>query len=670
MKNQTLPAWRRPRILFVAVALLLTLLALCIRLYQIDSVPAGLFYDEAVEGLDAYALSGLPFWRWPIFFTAINGREPLYVYLVHAAQTIWGPTIVAVRVVSATAGALMTPALIWLAWELAPFLNVRNRHRFALWAGASSLALLWPQMISRLGQRISLFGLFEVLVFAALWHAISRSAKHAKTQAPPNSYLRLISWLLVGVLAGLAFYTYLAVRILPFVLLPPAAVWWLRRQGARVPRWGIVIAVGAALLTAAPLLLHFARHPDHLNLRTGQISVLDQGWPTLWANVKAVLGMAFVGGDINFRLNLPERSVFDPVTLLLFAMGLWIAARRLWRPAQLFLLAGLGIMLLPTLLSEQAPNYGRAFGAFPFAVILIALGLEWGLERVNQRFPAAELWPTAAGVLLLTASVVLTLRIYFVDWANHPDAFAAWNTGYTAIAEDIRSSDQHGGAEVVYAGPGVADKPTVAYLLADLDPAQSPRGFDGDLCLRVDTDQAASYYVLPQRTPRGAALLKDYLPDSRAQATITDGEGNIWAERIDQPTGGAVVFDEMTAQTILLGDGIALRGYWVDEGRLTPGATFYTRLFWDVAQAPSENYTAFVQLLNRTADGVWQRIAGADRPPGNGSCPTGSWVVGEVVIDELQFTVPGNLPAGDLYLAVGFYNADGVRLHVPGNGDD
>ncbi len=522
---------RRSSVLFWVAVGALTLSALCIRLYRLDSVPPGLFFDEAYEGLDAYALNGLSFWRWPLFYTAINGREPLFVYLVHAAQSIWGPTILSVRVVSATAGALITPALIWLAWEISSWLGVENRRRFALWAGMASLSLLWPQTISRLGQRISLFGLLEVLAFAAVWRGLQTvdNRRSPLDAAPP-----LLPWLLAGVLAGLSFYTYLAVRLLPLVLIPLAVVLLLRHRGELWSRrWGLGLAAIAALVTAAPLLFHFLQFPQHFNMRTGQVGVLAQGWPALWANVQAVLGMAFVRGDFNFRLNYPNRPLLDALTLLPFLIGLGLALWRVWRPrswrpAQIFLLAGLGVMLLPTLLSEEAPNFGRSFGAFPFVALLIALGLERTATLLTQRFPAARSWGTAAGWLLLIASTMLTVRVYFVDWANHPDSFAAWDTGYTAIAQQIRKTDS---IPVIYAGPGVAENPSVEYLLSDLDPARYPRRFDGNLCLRVDTTQPAHYYVLPALTPRGAVLA------AKLFARQSSRPGCDWDER--RPLGRA-----------------------------------------------------------------------------------------------------------------------------------
>lgn len=679
-----LPARRSYRnILFWATLGLLVAAAFVLRLSQIHSLPAGLFYDEAYEGLDAYSLLGRPLGEWPLFFTAINGREPLFVYLVHAAQTIWGSTLLSVRIVSATAGALLTPTLIWLAWELSPWLDATDRRRFALWAGMASLALLWAQTISRLGQRISLFGLLEVLAFAALWRAWGKpladdaqssisnfQSPISSPQSPVSSLQSLPWWLLAGFFAGVSFYTYLAVRLLPFVLAPVAVALLVRqRQDLWARRWGILAALGAALVTASPLLIHFAQHPDYFNMRTGQVDILAQGVPALWANVKAVLGMAFVHGDFNLRLNFPDRPVFDLFTVLPFLVGVMVTLRRIGRPAYRFLLSGLGIMLLPTLLSEEAPNFGRSFGAFPFVVLLMALGLDQLATWLSGPRPALHSLWTATGWGLLLAATVLTVRVYFVDWANHPNSFAAWDTGYTALAQAILHSADD--MERIYAGPGVAENPTVEYLLADLDRSLYPQRFDGNLCLRVAPDLATYTYVLPQLSPRAVMLLGSYLPQSRSTVAVNDGTGEAWAIRLAQPDNGEITFQEMIGYPVALGEGIEMLGYWLSQEELRAGEPLYVRLFWRSAGSIAQSYTAFVQLLQHTGDDQWLNLAGADRPPGAGSCPTDEWLAGEIVIDELQLTVPATLPDGDLSLAVGFYHPEsGQRLSVPGSEGD
>ena len=58
--------------------------ATVLRLWAIDRLPPGLYFDEAADGLDATrVLAGVR----PIFFTGNYGREPLSIYA--QAVAIW-----------------------------------------------------------------------------------------------------------------------------------------------------------------------------------------------------------------------------------------------------------------------------------------------------------------------------------------------------------------------------------------------------------------------------------------------------------------------------------------------------------------------------------------------------------------------------------------------------
>jgi 4-amino-4-deoxy-L-arabinose transferase-like glycosyltransferase len=679
----------------------LTVFALVMRLWQLETTPPGLFYDEAFNGMNALAISQTPVWEWPIFFTGNFGREPLLLWLMGIVHALFGQSIWAIRLIPALAGALLTPSLAWLAWEVAPFLGVRHRRAFALWSGAAILALLWSQIFSRYGLRLSLFVLLQTLMWASLWRAwgegegkrqkakgkihatsdqlsvISHQSSVPSAQSPitniqyPISNIHSpFSWLLAGIFAGLSFYTYLPARLLPLVMLPMAgiAIWQHRPQVMARGR-GILLGALAALIVAAPLGIYFVQNPLSFTTRVGQVSVLGREEGGILDNVEPVVGMFAWTGDHNPRSNIPFRPALDPLLVPFFAIGLGMALWRFWRLAQIWLLAGLAIMLLPTLLSEFAPNYQRAIGALPFIVILITLGMEGAVRLGCRMFESGRPLYLALGSALILASIALTWRAYFVTWAGLPDLFPAWDVGFTRLAEQIVEEDQ---GVRVYVSPRGSEHPTVAYLLAQNPETPIPQGFDGRICMRVVTDAPARYYFLSNEDARSKALIDSYYPDAAARPVIWDTHGAPWAEKLDQPAGGAVTFPEMIAYPAQLSDGIDLLGYWIyPEDGPRAGERLYTRFYWRVSAPPGLDYTAFAHLIYVDENGTTTQLAGADRPPGEGSCPTSDWLPGEVVIDELQFELPTPLPDSDLFLAVGFYNPEsGQRLSVPGSGED
>ena len=102
---------------------LIVAVAAFFRLWQIDSIPPGLFGDEATDGLDALdVLAG----RGAIFFPANFGREGLHMWLVAGMFRLMGVTPLAIRLPSALAGIATALATYWLGRELLTLLATRD----------------------------------------------------------------------------------------------------------------------------------------------------------------------------------------------------------------------------------------------------------------------------------------------------------------------------------------------------------------------------------------------------------------------------------------------------------------------------------------------------------------------------------------------------------------
>jgi len=103
-----------------ALLVLALIVAFILRFYRLGEFPPGLYRDEAINGLDALkVLQG----EHAFFFTANNGREPLYIYLTAGAISLFGQTAFAVRLAAAVIGALTTlPVFLlgksWFGWRV------------------------------------------------------------------------------------------------------------------------------------------------------------------------------------------------------------------------------------------------------------------------------------------------------------------------------------------------------------------------------------------------------------------------------------------------------------------------------------------------------------------------------------------------------------------------
>ncbi|MEW5959471.1 MAG: hypothetical protein AB1801_17240, partial [Chloroflexota bacterium] len=111
-----------------------------------------------------------------------------------------------------------------------------------------------------------------------------------------------------------------------------------------------------------------------------------------------------------------------------------------------------------------------------------------------------------------------------------------------------------------------------------------------------------------------------------------------------------------------LGGRIELLGYSYTP--LQPGASaLKIQLHWQSRRRLAQNYTMFVQLLDRQG----QRVTGWDSQPLNGQYPTSAWQPGEVVVDDIELPIPAGLAPGDYRLVTGMYDLDtGQRLPATG----
>ena len=83
-----------------------------LRFYQLQSIPFGLFFDEATNGLDAARV--IQQRAYPIYFEANYGRGALFIYLLALSFKLIGVSGLAMRLVTAALGVLTILAFYFL----------------------------------------------------------------------------------------------------------------------------------------------------------------------------------------------------------------------------------------------------------------------------------------------------------------------------------------------------------------------------------------------------------------------------------------------------------------------------------------------------------------------------------------------------------------------------
>ena len=430
-----------------ALLLAVLLVAAFMRLYRLSQFPAGVFSDEAVNGLDALRVLQQ---RWyPAYFPDNFGRAPLYEYLLAASFALGGANELTLRLPTVFAG-ILSVALIYRLARLwfEPALAIIP----ALLLATST----WHATFSRIAFDAILDPLFLILSLLLLLQAL-RSGR-------PSLYL------LSGLSLGLGLLTYTAFRLAPLLILGTIALFLAyRRLSLASAAQGTAVLLLACFIAASPLVNYASANPSTFWQRTKTASVLRgrslrAAAPDILSNAVKHLGMFNFKGDSNGRHNLPGRPMLHPLVAALFALGL-VACLSFWRtPEALLLLAWLGLGLAAGVFSIafEAPQALRSIGAIPAACLIASLPVVELWRRWRDAF-GAKRW-RALLPLLLAACLWLLLGSYQAFFVRQAEDFAVWNAFSTAETHLAREVNRLGPDYDYYIDPELSRSATVRFL--------------------------------------------------------------------------------------------------------------------------------------------------------------------------------------------------------------
>ena len=655
----------------------ITLVAAALRFWKLDQLPPGLFHDEAFNGLDVLRI--LDGWH-PIYFPGNFGREPLYLYLVAVSVRTLGRTPGAIRVVSAILGTLTIPAAYLAAREL-------FNRRIGLLTAAIAAITLWHVALSRVGFRAISLPLVAAL---AIWQgALAWRTGRAR------------HWIFAGALTGLTFYTYLAARFVPVVLVVLGGGYWvlgilLRRKQRPIPdAHFILLGLLTALIVALPLGIYALNHADEMILRASQVSVFSpqisggHPWQLLAQQTFDTLAMFFWRGDANPRHNVPLRPVFDPVLAVFSVVGLVECLRgrtshsepykeslscktetlrrgaaRTMAPCT-FVLVWTGVMLLPSILAENAPSFLRAVGALPIAFMIPAMGLDAAWRWLSARGSKAS--RVAVCSLALLAALAMTASAYFGDYSTSRELREAFDAAPVEMAVEVNrwlGTGWQGHGLVAQAGP--ADRGRQVWIDERLWNFSIAVPF---LVAEPPTQSAHLRFTSSTPIPTDAAAIQLIVQptDTQNALSLLPGGWRILARR-GSTVGGApgqvpfllyVSFEAEPARDL---KALARFGSDVElvsqEARFTAPGKLILRTEWRATESIREDWTIFVHLVREG-----QVVAQNDGIPGDGLLPTSQWRTGDVIVDERGLAGP--VVAGRDEVRIGLYRPDtGARLAV------
>ncbi len=490
--------------------LLILALAAFFRFYQIQSYPGGLFPDEAANGLDALnILSGKEIQP---FYERGNGREGLFFYIIALAIKFFGNKVWVLHLVSASVG---FSAVLFTYLLVKKLFNSKVAFFASLFLTTSS----WHVSLSRSAFRANLTPLFTSAFFYFAYLALFSKKKRFFT-------------ILSGMVFGLGFYTYIAFRMMIFILVFWLLTFliydWLKNKGIYTKKYyqQFLLFLAVVFITLLPLAFYFYQHPEFLLTRSGQVSIfnpdLNKGdvWGTFLDVLKKTFFAFFTLGDENWRHNVSGFAFLNPLVAVFFAIGVLYSTHLVFYfifkkqkdfyafYLHFLLLLWFFFMLVPEVTTAEGIPHGlRLIGVIPVVFIFSGIAFAKFYERFIKIKERKIVFALFVFVLFLAA--FYDYYLFFQISLKSSDYYYAYRGDLTPVSDYL---NERNNKEATYLVLDAFSEQTPQFLTAEnnqpyilLDPATSWRKF-----LRAGEEM-----IFTQSTIYDANKYRIYHPESK-----------------------------------------------------------------------------------------------------------------------------------------------------------
>lgn len=423
---------------FLILVVLVVLVSIFFRVYELQAVPSEMFSDHAEKLLDvADVLDG----KTSIFFTRNTGREPLQFYLTALIIKIFntGISFLSLKIGTVLAGLLTLPFIYLIGKELG-----------GKWVGLAALFFAgvgyWPNVISRVALRYAFYPLFTA---ATLYYLI----KGLRTRNRND-------FLLAGLLLGVGLNGYSSTRFLPIVVCMIFLVYFFElktKQERQQWVWMFLLVAVAAFFVFLPLFRYWLENPALFGYRAAtRLLPVEQPYPgnPLWIFLqnfwKAMTMFFYDNGEIWVH-SVPDRPALDVVSAAFYFVGsifclVKAVKQKDWLAKAIII--SISLLLMPSILSlvypGENPSLNRPGGAYVPVFVLAGYGLVKSMQIILQA-QSGKMWKYATGGLCTLLVAMCGLQNYDLVFHEYKEQFdlKAWNT--TEIAAQIQRFYAEGG---------------------------------------------------------------------------------------------------------------------------------------------------------------------------------------------------------------------------------
>lgn len=606
------------------------LLAAFLRWHGLATMESMLMYDEAYNLWDALDLIKSP--RLTPFIPNNFGRESGWHYFLIPFLLTLGIRPLVAHFAASVVGIMTVAAVYRLGKEMFD-------RETAVWS-AFALTVLYPHVhLSHIGLRAILYPLVGALAIMVLKHA-------QRTHS-------MRSWFVGGFWLGLLMYTYFSAKLWIIYVGLWLGFVWLRDKRQR---WGVTLTVGLTSLIALPQLIYAWRFPDESFGRVGGVATTSL--TPLMTNVTAWLNAWTGAGDINAGNNLAARPILDPILTILFLAGL---AAWVFRPQAktAYWVFSLGVVsLLPSILSDFAPNHLRAIGVFIPVAFLLGMGMSALQKLLSARLPGVAGYVPLMGVVCFAAAGAISYAD-FTEWLTYgrvPSSMEMYiNESVIWLENHLPDDDRR----PVYFSPFSPYHPNVAILRYRMSP-RVVGGFVAADCL-VIPDEPALLVNVPNFQPNVAELFTGWAEPAilhQAEQMLNASPlYEVWALQpnvttpLSSPDDSPIFNDGVQVQFGPLPDSISA------------GETIPVVLALRSLTPQNKVYSAFVHLYGDPSPYEGGPVWANSSEWLCQSYPAPEWREDELIVQTFMLTIPSETPAGPYEVVIGLFESpNGARL--------
>ena len=431
------------------ILLLISILALTLRIYKIAEVPPALNWDEISHGYNGYSILKTGYDQWGQFLPIFNFRAygdyplPLYMYFSMPFIAIFGLNEASIRIVSVIFGTLLVPVVFYL------FRRIFANDYFSLLVAFLLAISPWSILTSRQVLQVTpavFFLTLGILLFI-------KGVRERK------------NWVVLGTaLIGLSAYGYHNTRILagPIIVILVLFFWQVLKK-SRKTLFLVIIVTTLLILPIIPVIFS-----SQGSARVRWVGIVDQGainriedarntsnlpeFLNVSLNnrytytVKVFLNNYFgyfnpvflgLNGGTNLQFSVLGFGLISPFTLPFFYFGLIFLAirfRSLEKDKRIILILML-LTPIPAAITKDPFQVVRSMLMLPFVCIITVFGISLFIQKFRK-------FKMVISSLLIFVGIATLVHFfnYFSSLINvYPiQSSFAWQYGYKEAIDYVK----------------------------------------------------------------------------------------------------------------------------------------------------------------------------------------------------------------------------------------